>query len=193
MRSELPVVTPRSKTHIEKIALELLERHLPDCVEDPGPVPIARYAEFLLPTILPIEFGVDGFLPPSVEAITVPAQPDRMAQLLLSEQTYAAPGRHFSRARFTTAHEVGHAHLHLVEVTVDLAHGRLVGLCRTGAIPFDQNPERQANQFAAALLMPASAVRRAAKILGPNPSALADTFRVSLQSMQIRMGELRIC
>ncbi|HVU86441.1 MAG TPA: ImmA/IrrE family metallo-endopeptidase [Pirellulales bacterium] len=96
------------------------------------------------------------------------------------------------RKRFTIAHELGHHFLHLlsdgdfVDSTIDLFRENDSG----ADAPVDQRrPEIQANQFAAALLMPADLVRqefnRTQDLL-----ELAKTFNVSEAAMGFRLSRL---
>ena len=88
------------------------------------------------------------------------------------------------RRRFTIAHEIGHFVLH---------PGRLAPE-RTGmvneAMRFE---EREADSFAAELLMPEHMVRRAAIEDGPDAQRLADRFEVSEAAMSLRLRRLGLC
>lgn len=100
---------------------------------------------------------------------------------------------HPRRQRFTIAHEIGHLKLHKGKVTVD--SGLRVDF-RDASSPSMQD-ERDANAFAAALLMPADLVSDAAE---PHVSAgatravligeLARTFDVSEEAMGYRLLNL---
>jgi len=90
-----------------------------------------------------------------------------------------------TRRRFTIAHEIGHHLLHSDGATV---------LCRP--VDVDQADEaarakeRQANRFAAELLMPEPLVRERAEHDGPDTAALADAFDVSPIAMAYRLVNL---
>lgn len=100
---------------------------------------------------------------------------------------------HPRRQRFTIAHEIGHLKLHKGKVTVD--SGLRVDF-RDASSPSMQD-ERDANAFAAALLMPAELVSEAAE---PHVRAgatravligeLARTFEVSEEAMGYRLLNL---
>jgi predicted transcriptional regulator len=86
------------------------------------------------------------------------------------------------RRRFTIAHEVGHFVLH---------PQRLAPL--RGGDPGNaawQQQEREADQFAAELLMPEELVREAVVRHGPDAVRLADRFEVSRAAMQTRLSRL---
>lgn len=93
------------------------------------------------------------------------------------------------RKRFTIAHELGHHFLHLVadgdfvDTQVDLFRDAEAGELAPRQV------EVQANQFAAALLMPEALVRTS---FGPtrNLADLARVFNVSEEAMAIRLGRL---
>jgi predicted transcriptional regulator len=89
------------------------------------------------------------------------------------------------RRRFTVAHEIGHHLLH--------ADGAAV-LCRPADVEAargdERAREREANRFAAELLMPEQLVRAAADADGPDPIALAERFGVSDVAMGFRLVTL---
>lgn len=89
-----------------------------------------------------------------------------------------------NRQRFTLAHEIAHYVLHrdLINSLVDDA------LYRSN---LSNVLERQANQYAAKLLLPAQAVVRARKNQADLRS-LARLFQVSEKAMGIRLGELTL-
>lgn len=102
---------------------------------------------------------------------------------------------HPRRQRFTIAHEIGHLQLHRGrKVTVD--SGLRVDYRDDAGNPSVQD-ERDANAFAATLLMPGEAIRRAADPLvraGATRSVLisdlAKTFDVSEEAMGYRLLNL---
>jgi Zn-dependent peptidase ImmA (M78 family) len=110
-----------------------------------------------------------------------------MIQLLVNQEDTPA------RKRFTIAHELGHHFLHLLQdgVFVD----KEVDLFRGGAGDGDVGPSKkeevQANQFAAALLMPEEFVRREFEDV-PDLTALARLFNVSDTAMGFRLSQLRL-
>jgi Zn-dependent peptidase ImmA (M78 family) len=86
-----------------------------------------------------------------------------------------------TRQRFTLAHELGHYFLR---------HRR-----KSFAEPGGKSPlEREANRFAASLLMPAAWVRRSWKDYASNSEnrlpLLAELFEVSQAAMEVRVKEL---
>jgi hypothetical protein len=89
------------------------------------------------------------------------------------------------RRRFTVAHEVGHHLLH--------SDGAAV-LCRPADVEAaagdERAREREANRFAAELLMPEPLVRAEAERAGPDPIALAGRFGVSDVAMGYRLVNL---
>jgi hypothetical protein len=85
------------------------------------------------------------------------------------------------RRRFTIAHEIGHFVLHPQRVSPE----------RGGATNYTTGrEEREADAFAAELLMPEHLVRQAALEVGADPRRLADHFDVSEQAMSIRLRRL---
>ncbi|MEJ7784895.1 MAG: ImmA/IrrE family metallo-endopeptidase [Solirubrobacteraceae bacterium] len=98
------------------------------------------------------------------------------------------------RRNFTIAHELGHWHLH--RSAGDDAHARF---CRSDdvggdarAVKLASRIEREANRFAAALLMPEPLVRAQAEELRLNVRLLAGRFGVSVLAMQVRLESLNL-
>lgn len=97
------------------------------------------------------------------------------------------------RRNFTIGHELGHWHLHV--------HDGEIGthFCRADQVGGDAaslrralRAEREANRFAAALLMPEAAIRGLAEELRLNVVLLAGRFGVSVAAMQVRLETLRL-
>jgi len=87
------------------------------------------------------------------------------------------------RRRFTIAHEIGHFVLHP-------HHQRSE---RGGSVnEAGRAEEREADAFAAELLMPEDLVRQAVAEQGADAARLADRFDVSRQAMQHRMRRLNL-
>lgn len=86
-----------------------------------------------------------------------------------------------TRDRFTIAHELGHYFLHSRQGEIPLIVGRL------GDSPI----EREANRFAAALLMPEAEFRAACADLGGNLDLVAARFNVSRDAAKARHASLR--
>jgi Zn-dependent peptidase ImmA (M78 family) len=99
------------------------------------------------------------------------------------------------RQRFTVAHEIGHYELHNGETYVD-SGSYVVQYRDASSGSGTKNEEREANQFAAALLMPATWVRRAYLdepfdlAVDDSLRRLAEKFQVSTQAMSYRLGYL---
>jgi Zn-dependent peptidase ImmA (M78 family) len=103
------------------------------------------------------------------------------------------------RQRFTVAHECAHFVLHRSEgsLFIDKRYRAFFRDARSGR--GTDSRERDANTFAAALLMPEAMVRRAAKAYefelgdeGGPIADLADAFQVSTQAMTYRLSNLGI-
>jgi Zn-dependent peptidase ImmA (M78 family)/transcriptional regulator with XRE-family HTH domain len=91
------------------------------------------------------------------------------------------------RKRFTVAHELGHYVLrHHATFHVDYAD---VGGTAGDSPTYNWRHEREANDFAANLLMPADAVRRRHN-KGSSVSSLSSVFDVSKQAMGFRLAAL---
>lgn len=91
------------------------------------------------------------------------------------------------RRRFTIAHELGHLMLGHVQ-----PGGRMHRDLKRDYKRYNETPkERQANDFAAQLLMPESILRLAAKAI-PRLDKLAAEFNVSTESMGYRLQNIGI-
>ena len=97
-----------------------------------------------------------------------------------------------ARKRFTIAHELGHHFLHLlkdgafIDKEVDLFRGE-----EAGEVAANKREEVEANQFAAALLMPADLLRQEFERT-QELAVLARLFNVSEAAMGIRLSQLRL-
>ena len=88
-----------------------------------------------------------------------------------------------SRRRFTIAHEIGHFVLHSERCRPE----------RGGAVnEAGRREEREADAFAAELLMPERLVREAVREQGPDAPRLAERFEVSRKAMQTRLRGLSL-
>jgi Zn-dependent peptidase ImmA (M78 family) len=111
----------------------------------------------------------------------------------------ANKSHHPHRQRFTIAHELGHFLLHEGQ-TVHLDQNRIaftVNLRNTESAKGEDNDEREANLFAAELLMPVAFLREDLRgkdldLLGDSEflSKLAEKYKVSSQALTFRLTYL---
>lgn len=152
-------------------APELLRRYLAAFPCAAVPVPVEDIAEDLLGLRVRVDSGMgalSGALLPAHRLIRVNADepPDRR--------------------RFTVAHEIGHWVVHCAE-----QRERAPIMCRSVETPGARDVrEREANVFAADLLMPEDAVRGRFDTVGPHAEPLAHTFGVSVDAMRWRLYNL---
>ena len=98
------------------------------------------------------------------------------------------------RQRFSIAHELGHLALH--ELAFQIDEHAFVSFRNSKSSSASDPHEIEANQFAAALLMPVALLRACLDQLGENPDVeesirrLAQRFDVSTQAMTIRLTGL---
>lgn len=96
-------------------------------------------------------------------------------------------GRHSgTRQRFTVAHEIAHYVLHSDLIGDGIVDDAMYRSSRGDHI------ERQANLYAAAVLMPAPLVRQKFREGVRSYGEMAKTFEVSYQVAEIRMKDLRL-
>jgi hypothetical protein len=165
--------TTVAKTYEEPRAHAVRGRYLSLFGGPELPVPVEAIAEDLLGLRVEQEWGMEysGMLLPAQRKIVLTAAE-------ASQDT--APLRRF---RFTIAHEVGHWVCHVVGADRPAAM-----FCRAKDVSEDADRalEREANVFAAELLMPESAVRAAWEEFG-EVSACTARFDVSPTAMQWRL------
>lgn len=91
------------------------------------------------------------------------------------------------RQRFTLAHELAHRILHADLVGDGITDNAMY---RSATLPDEK--ERQADSFAAELIMPAQKVRRLYKAGVTSFAAMAEAFNVSFEAAKVRMRWLRL-
>jgi Zn-dependent peptidase ImmA (M78 family) len=107
---------------------------------------------------------------------------------------------HPNRQRFTIAHEIGHLVMHraILSTEVHVDHTFAVLMRDATSATGQDDKERQANHFAAALLVPRDLLDKELKgksfdIDGQSPvDELAKKFRVSKQMIEFRISNLPI-
>lgn len=138
-----------------------------------------------------LTYGVEEELPGGALACATYDESENTIALILSEASYEdLERRNAPRARFSLAHEIGHAALHadrLIEITrIDSV---LRAMLRTdaSATPLYRDSEWQADTFAAALLMPAPGLEYLELHGGLTPSALQRLYIVSYPCAKRRL------
>ncbi len=184
-----------SRRAIEARASEMLEKYFNADLRNRGwPLDVIQFAEFLDDIGL-IEFAIEP-LNGNKEGEYRPVE----NQLVLTEATCTDANNGGVRARYTVVHEIGHAVLHGSQLRVVHSLGFTVSrYSRTELRPFE-DPEWQANAFAAAALMPSELVVR---LLSPfsHDGAVRDEsraiaiikekFNVSQPAAERRLSDLR--
>lgn len=100
------------------------------------------------------------------------------------------------RQRFTIAHEFGHLVLHQKQTKSKLFVDKKILYRNKDSSTGEMKQEREANTFAAAILMPAFMIYEEVKRRGlqfideQSIKELSDTFKVSQQAMTIRLTNL---
>lgn len=174
-----------SRDQIEREALALVQEFCPELLREPGPFPMEEFLDTGLKPITGFEFYVSEELGAAVDGLTSPLD----KELILSAATFDQLPTG-GRALFTAAHEVGHVLLHADQVRERFANGLDTVLHRKANLKAYEDPEWQANTFAAALLMPLPAVQKLMR-LGESIGDVANIFKVSHSAAQIRVEKLR--
>lgn len=151
--SNVPIVRPLSKDILEYRAKTIISSFCPETLSEAAPFPVLRFCDERLQEDFGVPFAV-GHLGRGEEG--------RLDghELTVSEVVYADALRDDGRARFTLAHELAHAVLHANQLRKinDARRGTPI-LFRREELRASEDPEWQANRFAAALLMPVDAVQ----------------------------------
>lgn len=184
----VPKVRPRSRYAIELKARAIVEAHHPETMEGAS-FPIGDFCEFELEDLMGVSFAVEDLVGEEGKLVD--------KTLILSADTYHAMRAGDRRARFTTAHEAGHAVLHSTELTEinDGRRGKVKMYRRRDLKPY-LDPEWQANEFAGAILMPGEAVELVANETNATDASrlkydLCELFGVSLSAAQTRIANLK--
>lgn len=188
----IPLAKSRSKADLERSALEALDHFCPNCLQTPSAVPVEEILEYKLFETYSIPFEAAN-LPFNMEAVTHPRTEHSEPAVQMQHWMYDRLLRGDGRARFTAAHELGHAILHVDEVEVDMVAGEPLDVGKTRFIPWDRNPERQANIFAAHFLMPTCMVRVVASRRCATSDTVAGVFCISESAASYRLKELGLC
>jgi Zn-dependent peptidase ImmA (M78 family) len=127
-----------------------------------------------------------------IEVRVVPLPADESGNIVIPDDDEAVislnSGDHPNRQRFTCAHEIGH---YLRRKRAG-GSGRFVDYRDTLAGLGTDVEEIYANQFAAALLMPAHLIYQRYKVEDRPVEQLAWEFRTSEQAMHVRLRNLRL-
>lgn len=171
-------VPPRRRSEITELA-DLYRSFVPAIAGDsPDAFPVVEFIEFVLPRAYDdfvLEL-VDDHEMPGMEGATWPDQKHMKLPRTVYERAAAGEGR----ARFTMAHELGHLFLH---AGIPFARSSPTG----GTIAAYECSEWQANEFAAAILMPASLVRECGSIRD-----IMERFGVSKAAAENRLKVLKM-
>ncbi len=188
MAQEAQKVLPRSFAEIEREAEIVLKRFQPERLRIPGETDVMSLFYQLREIAPEAEYGVRDDLGLGVEGMV---QPDGSVDVALEVHDGVLSG--LPRPRWTMAHEIGHAKLHLKQIQRTLTDGQGIQLVRQCDCKPFENAEVQAHQFAAALLMPANMVvivlRGVHKALWPE--TLMQTFAVSNEAAERRITYLK--
>jgi len=185
MSRRVPVVSARSATDIERIAESFIRSYYPELLGKAGPLPIEQFIDRRMRKELGFTCDVQPLSPP-VEAIMDPVT----RRVIFDTETYDDMMDGFHRARFGGSHEVGHVVLHADYLQEKILDGRAIVRLNRGEFPAYQDPEWQANRFAAGILMPRNHVKRLL-LEGANADDLVRVFNVSPEAASIRIDQFQ--
>lgn len=174
-----PAVRPMTRQEIERRAVQILQQH-------------RLYSIPVDPVVLANREGIEVrnalFSKASIAGMITKRGSNVMLLINQSDPSY--------RKRFTIAHELGHHFLHLLTDGEFIDEGADADLFRDIELEDEdiseaKRKEIQANQFAAALLMPAEFARKFYKDT-QDILTIARVFNVSESAMAIRLNWLRL-
>lgn len=174
------VMPPMSCAQIKSIAEGALQVLAPEMLESPRPLDILHLVDFALPQVgvhvypaseleIPNELGVTDPTGDVGDQINILLNFDQWRDLL-------SGGRRAHRARATTAHEIGHAILHVNHVRRRLRLVHALHRVEVRSIEAFRSAEWQAWALAGCLLMPPSMIR---VLPDRSPAAVGEVFEVS--------------
>lgn len=111
-------------------------------------------------------------------------------EIILSLETYDNLACDAGRAKFTLAHEIGHAVLHGAYLKDALTSRRIMPQYKRSQIPKYADPECQANKFASYFLMPRALILPLIQ-RGRSVTEIARYFGVSYQAAEIRCADFK--
>jgi hypothetical protein len=153
---------------------------------------VRRYTVDVKKRRIGLTYGVEQELPDGALAAATYSEAADEISILLSDASYRDLERDGGRARFSVAHEIGHAVLHaekLIEIT-RIDHNRRIMLrSDSKATPVYKDSEWQANKFGAAILMPAPGLEFLLLRGSLNTSALQEMYGVSTICAKRRIDE----
>lgn len=164
-----------------------------------APTDVIKCAEHLSINIdyLNLDAGISGFLvQKDGKTSIVVNSAEKPFSLSIKSKIKHRPSR---RQRFTIAHEIGHYILHKNEGPLFVDKGETVMYRDTNSTSGEYRREREANAFAAALLMPKISVEKKIEekltsmgegYIGSLIEELSNHFEVSEQAMSFRLGNL---
>lgn len=182
----VPVVKGLSLSQIEQEATQFLEALAPECLRNPQPTPVLEIFENKLEAL---DFKV--IIGKNIKGLGgLTDVTNRFIQL--PNATYKRLEKGDPQARFTVAHEFGHAQLHGKEQALGTFPFRNhVTFAQRSRIRAFEDPEWQANTFAAAILMPIQAMRFLHYQGKMTSNHVMEIFQVSWPAANRRILKLR--
>jgi hypothetical protein len=196
---KVPVVPPKSRRDIEKLALLTLQAFQPEALKGklPPPVDVEGIYELYIPTIVDVRTGYGDLstLLGRTDVLGFTHAPQKIS-LVDSSLSDAIDQVTLRRFRATVGHEGGHCIIHvpLLQVfkslSIDLGEDILYRQNRNKLRPFE-DPEWQAWEFARALIMPRPLVIDYRE-RGFTSEEMANCFEVNPAFLRVRLQTLKI-
>lgn len=182
----VPKVTGMSLKQIEREAEEFLKLMEPECLQQPRPTPVLSIFEDKLHLLgFKAVYGKNVKGLPGVTNVT-----KRFVELTSS--THGKLEDDVPNARFTVAHEFGHVVLHAKVVGQEEFPSREdVTYARRSDLKAYEDPEWQANAFAASVLMPEKTMRMLYDKDEMTIENVMETYKVSYSAASRRVMRLQ--
>lgn len=162
-----------------------MSSHFPELLRSPGRLDVLEFWE-ILGDCYGLRPGVDD-LSDGTEGMTWPD-----GRVLVNEDTYRRVVRGNGRARFTMCHEAYHGLMHRDQIRSVLVDTGELALFRRTELKPAVDPERQANVFAASILMPWPAMKMVLREAAGKPiEDVMYFFGVSMTAAAIRIREFK--
>jgi len=196
---KVPVVPPKSRRDIEKLADSILRAFQPEALTGifPTPVDVEGIYELYIPAVVNVQTGYGDLSTllgrTDVLGFTHAPQKISLVDKSLSDAQEKATNRRF---RATAGHEGGHCLIHVPllqlfkSISINLGEEVLYRESRTKLRAFE-DPEWQAWEFARALIMPRSLVIDYHE-RGFTIEEMANCFEVNPAFLRVRLQTLKI-
>lgn len=167
-------------------SIPFLEKTYPELIVKPGVFPVLDFLEFRMKSLLGFVHDIRDDLEYGEHARVIMDE----KILAISSTEYDGLMRGEGHSKFTVMHEIGHILLNHGDQAIKLRNSGKLIFHRRNEIPRYADPEAQANVFAGSVLMPTDHVKKMI-IKGTTPLEIANMFKISVRSAEIRFKDIK--